>query len=275
MLSELFIWAGVSASPAARRLGYAKAAVSLWSRHRRCAKMWREHEANSRDFVLQIAADCRQRDTFWVLGAGTLADVPIRELSDLFRRVLIFDIAWLASARRRVRHFSNVELRQVDVTGLVDPLVEWQAGMPLPIPSQHVLQDLDAVPPDGIVSLNLLSQLPLLPMEYARGRGVTRAAADAFGRRIIEAHLAALSAFDCPVGLVADAVRIWRSRAGEVVMQESALLEVPLPVAEREWYWPVAPRGEIDPEVAMEIRVQAIRLATSNVASARPASFAG
>lgn len=270
MLSELFIWAGVSASPAARRLGYAKAAVSLWSRHRRCAKSWQQHEANSRDFVLQLTAGCRRRDTFWVLGAGTLADVPLKELSQQFRRILVFDIAWLRPARRQVQRFDNVEMRQVDITGLVEPLIEWRPGTPLPIPSPDVLQDLDVVPPDGIVSLNLLSQLPLLPVEYAKTHGVTRHAAEAFGRSIIKAHLAALTKFDCPVGLIADAVRIWRSRAGETVMQESALMDVRLPAAEKEWYWPVAPRGEIDPEVAMEIRVQAIRLKP-----ARLASFAG
>lgn len=210
--------------------------------------------------MLQVAQQCDRRDTFWLLGAGTMADMPLAELAAMFRRIIVFDIALLPCARRQARRFQNIELRLADITGIVEPLAEWQPAMPLPIPSCEVLRELDPVPPDGIVSLNLLSQLPLLPMDYLRQHDVRRAPAEAFGREIIEAHLAALSSFTCPVGLVTDATRLWHNRAGEPVMQENAVMGVRLPPAEREWHWPVAPRGEIDPELAMGLRVQAIRL---------------
>lgn len=260
MLAELAVWAGVAAPPAARKLGYAKAAVSLWSRQRRCAQRWQEHEANSRAFILDVARSCRRFDTIWLFGAGTLADLPLTDLSGLFRHVLIFDIASLASARRRIRQFGNVELRLADLTGLVEPLLEWRPRTPLPLPSGEGLAELDPVPPDCAMSVNLLSQLPLLPVEYVKRRGVGRHAAENFGRAILQAHLAGLRGFDCPVGLIADAARIWRSRAGETVMSESAVFDVTLPPPEREWLWPLAPRGEIDPETSLEVRVRAARL---------------
>lgn len=259
MLAELLVWAGIQADPAARRLGYAKAAVSLWSRRRRCHKAWAEHEANTRDFALSVAQSCERRDTLWLLGGGTLADLPLAELSAQFRHILVFDIAWLASARRLAKQFPNVELRLADVTGMVGPLAEWRAGLPLPIPSPRAVPELDDVPPDCVLSLNLLSQLPLLPMEYVQKHGVSRTGADTFGRAILQAHLDGLRAMACPVGLAADARRIWRSRAGEVVMSENALLGLELPAPEREWRWPVAPRGEIDNESSLDITVQALR----------------
>ena len=262
MIAELLVWAGVSASPSARKLGYARAAVSLWSRRRRCAARWQEHEAKSRAFILDVAQSCRRFDTLWLFGAGTLADLPLTELSGLFRRVLLFDIAFLASARRQTQSFGNVELRLADLTGLVEPLLEWRPQTPLPLPSGEGLAELDPVPPDCVLSVNLLSQLPLLPMEYVKRHGVGRHAAENFGRAVLQAHLAGLKTFACPVGLLADASRIWRSRAGETVMRESAVLDVVLPPAEREWLWPLAPRGEIDPESSLEIRVQASRLGT-------------
>lgn len=259
MLAELLVWAGIQADPAARRLGYAKAAVSLWSRRRRCHKAWAEHEANTRDFALSVVQACERRDTLWLLGGGTLADLPLAELSTQFRHILVFDIAWLASARRLAKQFPNVELRLADVTGMVGPLAEWRAGLPLPIPSPRAAPELDEVPPDCVLSLNLLSQLPLLPMEYVQKHGVSRTGADTFGRAILQAHLDGLHAMACPVGLATDARRIWRSRAGEVVMSENALLGLELPPAEREWRWPVAPRGEIDNESSLDITVQALR----------------
>lgn len=259
MLAELAVWAGIQADPAARRLGYAKAAVSLWSRRRRCHKAWAEHEANTRDFALSVARDGRRQDTLWLLGGGTLADLPLAELSAQFRRILVFDIAWLASARRLAKQFPNVELRLADVTGVVGPLAEWRAGLPLPIPSPRAVMELDEVPPDCVLSLNLLSQLPLLLMEHAQKHGVSRTGAEAFGRAILRAHLDGLRAMACPVGLTTDRRRIWRSRAGEVVMSEDAVLDVDLPAPEREWRWAVAPRGEIDNETGLDITVQAAR----------------
>ncbi|HEX6957449.1 MAG TPA: hypothetical protein VF194_05630 [Ferrovibrio sp.] len=262
MLAELLVWAGVAASPSARRLGYARSAVSLWSRRRRCAAAWREHEINSRRFVLDFAESCRHRDSLWLLGAGLLADIPLAELSAMFRHVLVFDIALLAQARRKIRRFGNVELRLADITGIVAPLAEWRAGMPLPIPSDEALRDLDPVPPDGIVSLNILSQLPLLPIDYLRRRNVPQQAAEDFGRQIIRAHLDGLASLSCPVALVSDALRIWRNKAGEPVMDESALLGMRLPSPVKEWNWLLAPRGEIDPATALELRVHAVQMAS-------------
>lgn len=260
MLAEMLVWAGTQATKPARQLGYARAAVSLWSRRRRWAREWAEHEANTRDFALKTVGVCRHRDTVWLLGGGTLADLPLAELSGLFRRVVVFDTAWLPQARAQARRWPNVELQLADVTGLVLPLSEWRLGMPLPIPSAAAMRELDPVPPDCVLSLNLLSQLPLLPMEYIQRSGITLQAAEAFGRAILEAHLRGLEAFVCPVGLIADARRIWRSRAGEVVLSESAVMGVQLPACEKSWRWPVAPRGEIDNETGLEITVEASRL---------------
>lgn len=260
MLAEMLVWAGTRANRPARQLGYARAAVSLWSRRRRWTRDWAEHETNTRDFALKTVAACRRRDTVWLLGGGTLSDLPLAELSKLFRRVVVFDIAWLPQAQAAARRWTNVELKLADVTGVVQPLSEWRLGMPLPIPPVDAMTDLDPVPPDCVLSLNLLSQLPLLPMDYVQRQGMTVQAAESFGRAILQAHLQGLQNFACPVGLIADARRIWRSRAGEVVLSESAVLGVKLPPPERSWRWPVAPRGEIDNETGLEITVEASRL---------------
>lgn len=259
MLAELGMLALTAAAAPARRLGYARNAVSLWSRHRRLAKAWAGHESNTRAFAAAIGASCSRRDTVWVLGAGTLADLPLAELSALFRQVLVFDIALLPGARIAARRFTNLTLGLADITGIVGPLDEWRPGLPLPVPSAAVLADLDPVPPDCVLSLNVLSQLPLLPLEYLRRRGIARAAAENFGRAVLRAHLDGLAAMGCAYGVVADRRRIWRSRAGEVVVSESATLDLTLPPGEREWFWPLAPRGEIDNETGLEVVVQAWR----------------
>lgn len=207
---------------------------------------------------MDVAGSSQARDTLWILGGGTLADLPVGELAAMFRQVVIFDIALLRSARRIAKRWPNVELRSADVTGLVQPLAGWKTGMPLPVPGDG-LKDLGAAP-DCVLSLNLMSQLPLLPMQYLQRAGISRLAAEGFGRRILQAHLDGLGPLGCPVGVTADLRRIWRSRAGEPVMSENALLDIELPAVEQEWTWPLAPLGEIDPETGLDVRVGALRL---------------
>jgi hypothetical protein len=260
LLAELIVWAGVAASPAARRLGYARGAVSLWSRRRRCAKDWAAHEEKTRAFALSAAEAAPRRDTLWLLGGGTLADLPLAGLAALYRRVIVFDIALLAAARREVRRHPNVELRAADVTGIVAALAEWRAGAPLPVPAPDALHALDPVPPDCVLSLNLLSQLPLLPVQWLQKRGTSRTGAESLGRAILRAHLDGLATLGCPVALVTDRMRLWRDREGAVVLQENAVLDIALPPPEQSWRWSLAPHGEIDADLALDMDVIAARL---------------
>ncbi len=257
MLAELVLNALVRCDPAARRLGYGRGAVSLWSRARRCAAAWAPHHAATQDYVLARLATLPRGGTAWVLGAGLLADLPLAALAAQFDRVLLADIAFLPGLGRRLRGFGNVELRLFDASGLVAPLASWRPELPLPAPSAQALALLDATPPALVLSLNLLSQLPLLPLDWLERHGIGFVARQDYGRRIVAAHLAGLRDLGCPVALVSDHRRIFRNRAGEVVVAESALFDVTPPPAEREWSWALAPLGEIDRHTALDLRVLA------------------
>ncbi|WP_428246407.1 hypothetical protein [Ferrovibrio sp.] len=259
MLAELLLSTMVRCEPAARQLGYGRAQVGLWSRSRRCAKAWAPHHAESRAFVESLLSDLPQGGTAWVLGAGLLDDLPLQALSAKFDRVLLADIAWLPMQLWRLKRFPNLEARQFDVSGLVPAMLEWRPGKPLPEPQPEALLALDAARPNLVLSLNLLSQLPLLPLEKLERAGQSFVMRQAYGRRIVAAHLAGLRLLDCRVGLVSEQRRIFRNRAGEVVMSESALFDVTPPVAEKEWGWNLAPLGEIDNQTALELRVFASR----------------
>lgn len=255
MLLELLLNSLVRCEPTARRLGYGRAQVGLWSRSRRCAKAWAPHHAETRAFVESLLAGQPQGGTAWVLGAGLLDDLPLAALAAKFDRVLLADIAWLPMQLWRLKHYPNVEARLFDVSGLVPMMLEWQPGKPLPEPQPEAMQALDVDKPGLVLSLNLLSQLPLLPLEKLERAGQSFATRQAYGRRIVAAHLAGLRQLDCRVGLVSEQRRIFRNRAGEVVMSESALFDITPPVAEKEWGWNLAPLGEIDNQTALELRV--------------------
>ncbi len=260
MLAELVLNALVRCAAPARRLGYGRGAVSLWSRSRRCARAWAPHHAATRDYVAGLLRDLPQKGgNAWVLGAGLLDDLPLDDLCRRFDRVILADIAFLPGMARRLRHYGNAEMRLFDATGIVAPLSRWQPAENLPLPAANALAGLDAAAPSLVLSLNLLSQLPLLPLAWLERQGVDHGTRQDYGRRIVNAHLAGLRGLACPVGLVSDFRRIFRNRAGEAVVAESALFDVTPPVAEREWSWALAPLGEIDGQTALDLRVLATR----------------
>jgi len=257
LLLEWLQLVGIRCDASARKLGYARAEVSLWSRARRCHAAWAPHHANTRAFVESLLSGLPAGGTCWVLGAGLLDDVPLAALSARFDRVLLADISFTRATWRELSSLPRCEPRLFDATGIVAPLADWQPGQALPMPRAQL--HLDATAPALVLSLNLLSQLPLLPLEWLERHGVALAERQAYGRRILQAHLAALRGLACPVGLVTDFRRIFRNRAGEAVMSESALLDVSPPVAEQEWSWTLAPLGEIDRQTRLDLRVLATR----------------
>lgn len=254
MLREWLMLPRVRCAQEARRLGYARAQVGLWSRARRCGGAWLPHHQRVRAFVAGLAAGVPRPRRLWVFGAGLCDDLPLAELAGQFEKIILADICFLPETLRRLRLYANVEARLFDATGLVTAVHDWTGG-PLPEPSPGILQQLDQQPPDLVLSLCLLSQLPLLPMEWLENRGADMGARRAFGRGILKAHLESLRQFDCAVGLVSEARRIFRNRAGEAVVSESALLDLTPPPAMQEWTWPLAPIGEIDGQTSLDLRV--------------------
>jgi hypothetical protein len=260
MLAELAVWPFIRALPAARKLGYAQAQVSLWSRARRCGAAWEAHRAATKAFALEVALAAKKQDCAWVLGAGTLEDIPLDGLRAAFKSVVVIDIAFLPWIWRRLGTMPGVQPVLGDVTGLAEAVACWWPGVPLPQAEDGALLKLAAPRPDCILSLNILSQLPLLPLGHLEKQGLGEKERGLLARGILSAHLSALAQFDGTSALVTDQRRIWRNRAGEAVAVESAVEELTLPPAAQEWTWAIAPRGEIDPELSLDFRVVACRL---------------
>jgi len=260
MLAELAIWPFIRATSAARKLGYARAQVSLWSRAKRCGPAWEAHRAATKSFALETALAPPKKDCVWVLGAGTLEDIPLDQLRAAYKSVVVVDIAFLPWIWRRLGSMPGVMPLLGDVTGVVEAASRWKKGEALPQADSGALLKLAAPRPDCILSLNILSQLPLLPLGYLEKQGLGEKERGLLARGLLSAHLSALAQFDGAAALVTDQRRIWRNRAGEAVAVESAVEELTLPPAAQEWTWAIAPRGEIDPELSLDFRVVACRM---------------
>ena len=240
MLRELVSSIAATAAPEARRFGYVYELVAIAARARRCRHAWAPHLANSRVAMLAAADACPQHRTVAVLGAGALLDVPLAALAARFRRVVLIDLAHLASTRLVAWRLGNVSLLQRDLSGalagLADPAATAPAVQAWDWPA--AVADLDLT-----ISANLVSQLPLLPVAAAARRWrLTPAAQERFGQRIVERHLAQLRALPGTVCLIGDVDRV--AASGAVAEQQDPLFGVQLPPGE-EWDWELAPGGEL------------------------------
>ncbi len=252
-------WIGHLASPAPRhlrRMGYVRELRALGARQDRCRAAWGPHLERTRAVIVEAATRCDRRRTALVVGSGLLYDVPLTELSRTFDRVVLADVVHLARARRQAACFPNVSLAALDVTGVVEDcytLARTRTDTPLP---RRPVDVLGGQRFDLVASVNVLSQLPVLPNDLLsrRIRSLTDADIAAFSRALVENHLDWLCASAEVACLVADLERL-HCEGTRIAHREGSLWGVELPPGGQEWIWELAPRPEIDFRLDVRHRV--------------------
>ena len=229
-----------------RRMGYVRELRALRARRNRCREAWRPHLAHTREVILEAAARCERRRSALVVGSGLLFDVPLEALSRRFERVVLVDIVHAWSVHREAARFSNVRLVPLDVTGVVErchALARRRSPAPLP---QGPVECFAGECFDLVASVNVLSQLPVVPNGYMsrRIRSLTEADTREFSRALVVNHLDWLCSFQGIACLVTDLERLCHGDCGPA-SREGSLWGVTLPEGGRDWMWDLAPRPEM------------------------------
>jgi len=252
MIAETLAWLATPAPATARRLGFLAESIAIQARHRRCRAAWAGHVAASRAAILDAVARTSgcgpRRDTVAVLGSGAHLDLPLADLAAAFRRVLLVDLVHPWAARRAARQFPNVTLVTDDVTGVLETVRAGQVASPRRFP---LLADPEV---DLTISLNLLSQLPVIPVRHLEGK-VPDFELVAFAQALVRRHLGDLEQAPGATLLIADVERVVLDAAGREVERASLLAEVAEPEPESGWWWDFAPAPEADPETSERRRV--------------------
>lgn len=255
MIRETIEWLATPCPRRWRELGYLGETIAIAARHRRCRAAWAEHLRRSRQAILDAAQSAPGKRTAVILGSGPLLDVPLAELAAMFQSVILVDALHPLIARWRAKRFANVEIVTADLTGTLETLHRWRVSDPLPEPrSLPLLQRQDV---DFVVSLNLLSQLGVIPVEWIEKRAGLPgpAIAEAYAATLTRAHLDDLARCRARVCLIADIEWSRQKPDGTVVDRASSIYEVPPPPATDEWVWAIAPAPESDPVLSQFRRV--------------------
>lgn len=254
MLREAFEYWTTPCSPQARRLGYLAEAVALGARHRRQRLGWEPHAAACRRFITQAAALAPAGGRAVVIGSGLLIEIPLDALRARFDEVLLIDMVHTRSVRRRTAGMPNVRLIELDVSGALDALDAALTAKtrtlptgfaPPALPGSRAEGAPNGAPVSFAVSCNLLSQLPLMPLDAIdrRAPAIPDAERLAFAQRLATDHLRWLAGLATRSALFSDTESLW-IRNGAVEEREDSLWGLSLPAPDAEWLWDIAPAPE-------------------------------
>jgi hypothetical protein len=262
MLHDLLAYLTTRCSPHLRRMGYLDEMIAMKRRYRRRRIAWESHLDNTRRFVLSVAERCRNRSKVVVVGSGLLVDVPLTELSTKFREVVLMDVICLPEVRRCLRDYRNVTFIERDVTNIARPLYDARKRgspvLPEAVPALPGSDDNTGL----LVSLNILSQLWVIPRAYAvQQRPIPPAdLVEDWCRRIVESHYAALRAMTWDVCLIADYEFVKRDNAGLIFSRASTIYDLPLPEPDASWTWNIVPLGKDSRFLSKDLSVGAWHL---------------
>lgn len=228
----------------AKGMEYLDEAIAIEARARRCCDAWAPHQQQTKDVIVDAIKACEQHRTVLVVGSGACLDLPLAALAEVFERILLIDIVHpLKAKRHRWKHVLHVTL---DITGQMETLYDNPEQLPeITIPDfYHDVADIDCV-----LSVNLASQLPVMPIKYLVHKEThNENDLDRFAKDLLVAHFTWLSGFTCATALICDKAWEQLDVSGHVIETYDPLYGLISQQTTSEWYWDVAPRYETGTE---------------------------
>ncbi len=222
-------------------MGYYDYQSGLIYRHLNQESGWDSHLDNCRKYILR-AIDLLKPRKVTVLGSGWLLELPVAEIVEKTGKVELVDIIHPPDVVRQAGEIDNVELIESDVTGgLIENI--WRKIRSYPfyrkadtldgivIPEYRPLSD-----PGLIISLNLITQLEVLPVRYLKKKArINEEEMYRFRRTIQERHIELLSKYNSV--LITDYEEVISPRSGEPERIQTLLADLPPSKNKEKWTW--------------------------------------
>jgi hypothetical protein len=223
------------------RLGYYDYQQGLIHRHLNQDEGWNSHLQNCRNYIIS-AVNGFKPEKVTVLGSGWLLDLPLAEILDTAKSVVLIDIVHPPEAHRQIASLRGAELIEDDVTGGIVAAV-WEKAAKVPFFRKiDTIEDI-IVPgygfkedPGLVISLNILSQLDVLPVEFLKKRSkVNEDAFFRFRKKIQDDHIRFLSKQRSV--LITDICEIFTDSSGKSTEIQTVIADLPECAGRKEWTW--------------------------------------
>lgn len=182
-----------------RRMGYFSNQMGIINRYLREQDHWEPHLANTRRVILE-AIDDRHPKTVAVLGSGWLLDIHLQEMTQRGIEVKLIDVAHPPRIRHKYKDDPGVRLIDADITSCIREA--WLYGRQSIDDGYHRLLTAIGQPnlsfaleDDLVLSVNILTQLHALIVDYLANRGrIDKVRQTELTAAIQQAHLDVLPA---------------------------------------------------------------------------------
>ncbi len=255
MINEIIQYFLERSSSHARKFGHLKESIAILQRQKRNKEAWSNHQENCQNEIITFCNLLKQHDSILVLGSGPLHEIPLVFLQQKFKKVILVDIVHLAKVRKQTSKYKNIELIEHDISEIEHLLV---AGKLInKIPTRFLNENYS-----GVISANLMSQIPHNLKKYIHKSKleIDENKIETFCTNAYINHLDYLKKFTCPILIITDIETNLIDNEDQIVECDSPNAVSILPKSKREWIWKIAPKGEIDRELSLQMKVASIIL---------------
>ena len=202
---------------------------------------WNSHLKNCRDFILK-ALDFYKPSKVTVLGSGWLLDLPLKEICDAVDEVNLVDIIHPPEVKAQTGKLNKVILREEDISGGLIKEV-WDKGKNRrffnklgSLDEISISEYLPQFDPGMIISLNIVTQLESLLLEFLRKRSVKNEESFLrFRKEVQSKHISFLKKHKSV--LITDISEIITANSGIIKEEPSFLTDLPEAKSKVEWTW--------------------------------------
>lgn len=223
------------------RMGYYNYQRGLIYHHLNEEGSWNAHLKNCRDFILK-SLKYYNPPVVTVLGSGWLLDLPLEEMAGQLSLVNLVDIVHPPEVRSQTADLQNVVLLEEDITGgLIEEV--WTKTRHISLLNRLRTLDCINVPSYNpgyetgmIISLNILTQLETLPVEWLKRKSTAGEESFlALRKAIQENHISILKQHNSV--LITDISEIITERSGNMIDKQTVVIQLPETEFQQEWNW--------------------------------------
>ena len=156
-----------------QKMQYLSDQEGIMHRYIREKENWDLHLKKSKSFILN-AAETKQKGKMVVLGSGWLLDLPLDDLSQQFKEIILVDIVHPKQVLRKIEKYPNVTALKEDITGgLINYIyrtikTDKKKKQKTLLTSANLFSFSLPENTDFVISLNVMCQLHIILIDYIK-----------------------------------------------------------------------------------------------------------
>jgi len=155
-----------------RKFEFKKDQSGIINRYLREKGGWDSHLTNTKNFILHATKN-KEKNICVVLGSGWLLDVPVDELSKIFKELYLIDIVHPRQITHKYRKYQNIKFIEADISGFIEPVYYFlkeknNTHSSLTTIKQELTNEFKEIINKAslVISVNILNQLDILICDY-------------------------------------------------------------------------------------------------------------